>query len=141
MHIVNLPFNSHVGIARAEGDEFELSLSFSEHLTNHLGTVHASALFALAEATSGEFLIHSRGARNDIGGVVRRSSSKYSRPATGDVFSLVKTAPSIFEEAIAKVDSRGKALVDVEVELVDANANSLATFSFTWMLAADEVAE
>ena len=139
MDITQLPFNAHVGITRAERDEYVLVLIMREHLENHLGTIHASALFSLAEATSGEFLIQSRGTRSDIGGVVRKSSSKYSRPANGDIFSRVKTPPSTIKSAIETVDSRGRSLVDIDVELVDETSKLVASFGFTWLLAIEKV--
>ena len=138
MDITQLPFNAHVGIERAEGTEYLLALKMRDCLTNHLGTVHASALFSLAEATGGEFLIQSPGARNDIGGVVRRSSSKYSRPAIGDVFSRVKTQTSTIESAIETVDSRGRSLVDLEVDLLNEKSELVASFGFTWLLAIED---
>lgn len=138
MDITQLPFNSHVGIMRASKKDCLLMLSTRDCLKNHLGTIHASALFALAEATSGEFLIRSRGNRTEIGGVVRRNSSKYSAPAGGDVFSKVKTPTSIIEAAIEVVDVRGKSLVDIEVDLVDEELKLVSTFVFTWLLASEE---
>ena len=73
MDVISLPFNAHVGLARSETKGCLLELApRAEHL-NHLGTVHASALYALAEATSGEFLVQARGDREAIGGVVRRA--------------------------------------------------------------------
>ena len=137
MDITALPFNAHIGIARVGQGDSCLCLKFDDRLTNHLGTLHASALFALAEATSGEFLLQSRGDRTDIGGVVRRATTKYSRPANGDVFSKVTTPVTEIETAISKVDSRGKSLVDIDVELVDMDSAVIGRFSFTWMLASE----
>ena len=134
MNILSLPFNSHVGITRSSREDCLLALDSERCHENHLGTIHASALFALAEATSGEFLIQSRGERTDVGGVVRRSTAKYARPATGVVSSRVKTLPEIMAEAIATVDSRGKALVEIEVELVDQADHLVGSFGFTWLI-------
>jgi len=55
MKTIEIPFNKFVGISRSESQENGLlELKDDENLKNHLGTVHASAQFALAEACSGE---------------------------------------------------------------------------------------
>ena len=90
---------------------------------------------AEAEATSGEFLNGSRGERTDVGGVVRRSAAKYSRPATGVVSSRVKTEREVIVEAIATVDTRGKALVEINIEIFDQEGKQVGSFGFTWLIA------
>jgi len=57
---------------------------------NHLNTVHASALFALAEASSGYFLLNEFSELTDIIPVVRKVETKYKKPATCIVFSKAK---------------------------------------------------
>jgi len=84
----------------------------------HLKTIHASAQYALAEATSGDFLLSNRGDLTNLGGIVRKSNCKYSAPSTGSIFSRVKTDKST-EEAIKKALSKGRALLTIDVELVD----------------------
>ena len=135
MDIVKLPFNQHLGLARADQEGLVLKLEQESHLENHVGTVHAAALFALAEATGAELLLQAQGTRTDIGGVVRRSSCKYSRPGKGIVFSRSKTTPEVIEKAIKVVEQRGKSLVDIEVELVDGEQTLLSCFCFSWLLA------
>ena len=51
MNILDLPFNQHVGLtlARHDGQEVVCLEPEIQH-RNHLGTVHAGALFSLAEA-------------------------------------------------------------------------------------------
>ena len=138
MDVISLPFNAHVGLARSETKGCLLELApRAEHL-NHLGTVHAGALYALAEATSGEFLVQARGDREAIGGVVRRAEVKYSRPAEGDrlLVSRVTTSLEVMEDAFSKIETRGRALVDIGVEL-RSGEETLASFTFTWWLTSD----
>ncbi len=135
MDVLSLPFNGHVGLTRSTRDDCLLALDSGRRHENHLGTIHASALFALSGATSGELLIRFRGERTDIGGVVRRSTSKYSRPATGVISSRAKTMPDVIMAAIATVDSRGKALVEIEVELLDEEDHQAGSFGFAWLIA------
>jgi len=51
MEMTSLHFNAHVSILPAISDDHLLRLPSADHLLNHLGTVHASALFSLAEAS------------------------------------------------------------------------------------------
>lgn len=90
---------------------------------------------------SGEFLIRGRGEREDIGGVVRRSSSKYSSPATGDLYSRVTTLAEEVEVAIRQVDAKGRALIAIRVELVNEEDQVVAGFEFTWMISSLEISK
>jgi len=138
MDITKLPFNAHVGVSRSSRNECLLMLTLEESLKNHLGTIHASALFSLAEASSGEFLIQSRDERTEIGGVVRRGTCKYSSPAKGSVFSQIKTPVSEIEKAIETIDARGKAMVDIDVDLIDESSKLIAKFQFTWLMSIEK---
>jgi hypothetical protein len=55
--VTELPFNSLLGIQIATDSAHLLELPAGGQYLNHLGTVHASAQLALAEASSGEFLL------------------------------------------------------------------------------------
>jgi len=56
MDVTQLPFNQLIGLTPAdEASGFLVGISDDPNYTNHLGSVHASALLALAEAGSGEF--------------------------------------------------------------------------------------
>jgi hypothetical protein len=52
-----IPFNRLIAIRHSGDSEYVLELDGSEQYLNHLNAVHASAQFALAEATSGEYLL------------------------------------------------------------------------------------
>lgn len=135
VNILSLPFNARVGITLSTQDDCLQALDSGRCHENHLRTIHSSALFAEAEATSGEFLNRSRGERTDVGGVVRRSAAKYLRPATGVVSSRVKTEREVIVEAIATVDTRGKALVEINIEIFDQEGKQVGSFGFTWLIA------
>jgi len=135
MNIPSIPFNSHIGIKRSDREGYLLFLSKSEFHENHLGSIHASALFGLAEASSGEFLVRSRGSHDDIGGVVRRTKSKYISPAITDIYAKVTNPTDDVTGAIQKVITRGKALLDIQVELMDTEHKRIATFEFAWLIA------
>ena len=66
MDVTDLPFNALIGIERAEANNALLRLPSDPRYLNHLGSVHASALLALAEASSGEFLLRHFGSSEGI---------------------------------------------------------------------------
>ena len=81
MDVTKLPFNHLIGIELGDpGSDFLISLPDDVKYTNHLGTVHASALFAVAEAASGLFLLRHFGADAGLVPGVRRWRRK-NRPA------------------------------------------------------------
>ena len=62
MDITALPFNRLVGVEpAAAGSGFLVSLPAGPQYANHLGTVHAVALLAVAEAGAGAFLARQAG--------------------------------------------------------------------------------
>src|SRR5438046_1968860 len=86
MDVTRLPFNRLVGVEpAAPGSGFLVSLPADPRYANHLGTVHAVALLAVAEAAAGAFLAGQEGAPAGLVPVVRRLEAKFRRPATGRV--------------------------------------------------------
>ena len=134
MDVLELPFNAQLGLERCEDPRQLLALPFEERHFNHLGNLHAAALYALAEASSGEFLIRNRGDREDFGGVVRRATSKYSAPATSRVVATALTDPQNVAEAVAVVDAKGRALTTIEIELTGDDGTKIGRFAFDWLL-------
>jgi acyl-coenzyme A thioesterase PaaI-like protein len=62
MDVTALPFNRLLGLEPADpGSGFLVSRPGGPRYTNHLGTVHAAALLAVAEAGSGAFLVRTFG--------------------------------------------------------------------------------
>ena len=81
MNIMDIPFNRYISVQPHEADKGSMSLRFSPKMTNHIGTMHASAQFALAEACSGQFMIATF--PEHIAGhiaLLRKSEVKYRQP-------------------------------------------------------------
>lgn len=136
MDVTALPYNANLGITRAAAPDL-LMLGDAPAVQNHLGTLHAAALFSLAEASSAEFLIQQRGERSDVGGVVRKVACKYSVAGQGRIISSSPNDPATLSEAITTVDSRGRALYPIDIELRNQDAKVIASFTFTWFLATE----
>jgi Domain of unknown function (DUF4442) len=99
--VTELPVNNFLGIQTATEPSKLLRLPSGEQYLNHLGTVHASAQLALAEATSGEFLLRHFGSTDGLVPVVRRLEAKFRKPANGAVTSVASAA----SESLARLDS------------------------------------
>ena len=58
MHVTDLAINKTLGMQLASpGSGHILEMPETPLVLNHVGTIHASVQFALAEASSGEFLL------------------------------------------------------------------------------------
>src|SRR6266403_5799730 len=117
--VTELPFNSFLGIQTAAGPARLLQLPSGRHYLNHLGTVHASAQLALAEASSGEFLLRHFGSAEGMVPVVRRLDAKFRKPANGAVTSTASATPESLAQLDLELLSKGRALIPVSVELHD----------------------
>jgi hypothetical protein len=99
-----------------------------------LNTVHASALFSLAEASSGYFLLNEFSELTDIVPVVRKVETKYKKPTGGVVFSKAKFLETEKSEVFEALRERGRALLKVEVSLFDENKVSIMQSVFEWFV-------
>jgi acyl-coenzyme A thioesterase PaaI-like protein len=133
--VIEIPFNAFLGLETAADPTGVLRLPADEKYLNHLGTVHASAQLALAEATSGEFLLRKFGQTAGVIPVVRRLEAKFSKPAHGPLTSRVTTP----EEDLARVETelaaKGRALVGIGVELFDEAGTRTFSAVVEWFLA------
>jgi acyl-coenzyme A thioesterase PaaI-like protein len=120
MDVTALPFNRLIGLEAAAPDSgFLVSLPADPRYANHLGTVHAVALLAVAEAGAGAFLA---GQVPDLAGivpVVRRLEAKFRRPATGRVSARCAVPTEEVARWLAELDARGRVSASVPVEVAD----------------------
>jgi acyl-coenzyme A thioesterase PaaI-like protein len=139
MDITGLPFNRLVGIERSAIEGAALGLPAGERYTNHLGTVHASALLALAEATSGDCLIAGLGDLGlDVLPVVRRVEAKFRKPARGAVHSKLGDTGDSMRELREALVAKGRALIPIPVDVYDASGTHALSASFEWFVARNE---
>ncbi len=134
MDVTRIPFNNFMGIQRAEQTDIGLlKLESLPRHENHLGTVHAAAQFAVAEACSGEYLITRFGDRaGEHVPVVRRAEVKYHRPVTGEIFARAQIPEKEEQEFIEELSRRGRARIGVAVQVVDAGNNITMSALFEW---------
>jgi len=136
MDVTQLPFNRLIGLELAAADSGLLvGLPDGPQYTNHLGTVHASALVAVAEAGSGAFLVRHLGTRVGLVPVVRRLESKFRKPASGGVWARAAVAPDEVARWSAELASRGRVSATVPVEVVDTAGSVVLSTVVYWFIA------
>lgn len=135
MDITELPFNKLIDLKRARDTDYMLTLSEDHKYTNHLGTVHAAALFSLAESTGGEFLL-TRFPKHQQGllPVVRRADVKYKKPAVGQINSTATLIDDTIENINQQLLSKNRASIKLKVDLFDSQKINVMSAEFEWFV-------
>lgn len=135
MDICKLPYNQMIGLESADGDsDFLVKLSDDPKYGNHLGTVHASALFAVAEAGSGAFLVQQFGEGSGFVPVVRRVEVKFRKPASGRVAARCVVAPEAIARWSDELESRGRVIAAVPMEVLDEGGTVALSGVVEWFI-------
>ena len=130
MNVAAIPFNRFLGL-QAHGDVLTLPADPNYH--NHLGTIHAGAQFALAEAASGQWLLSRFGAEAaSYLAVVRHADVKFRKPAAGELTAQAEVAPEDVERFLDTLSRRGRGAIEVRVRLLDAERSVTMEASFEW---------
>jgi hypothetical protein len=132
--VTELPFNSFLGIQAAADSAHLLQLPSGSQYLNHLGTVHASAQLALAEASSGEFLFRHFGRSDGIVPVVRRLEAKFRKPANGTITSIAGATPEALAQLDSELSSKGRSLIPITVELHDESGAHTLSATVEWFI-------
>lgn len=132
--VTELPFNRFLGIQLASDPPQLLRLPAGAQYLNHLGTVHGSAQLALAEASTGEFLLQALGPNSGVVAVVRRLESKFRQPANGELVSTVSTPPEALEQLRADLAAKGRAMISVTVQLHDESGAHTLSATVEWFI-------
>lgn len=128
--VVGLPFNARIGLVAEE--DGRLALADDPTLTNHVGTVHAGALFTLGEAASGVAITDAVAALGAMP-IAKGATIAYRRPAKGRIHARGRIIEDL--DAIrARLRSEGKTAFDVAVTLTDGEGTEVATMTVTWHL-------
>lgn len=135
MDVTQLPFNRLLGLEGAAPDsELLVSLPDGPQYTNHIGTVHASALLAVAEAGSGEFLLRHLGNGAGFVPVVRRLDAKFRKPASGRVSARASVPSEEVARWSAELVGRGRVSASIPVEVVNSSGVVLSA-TVEWFIA------
>lgn len=115
MDILRLPFNQHLGLEMTWHLGVEVvSLTPRPHHMNHVGTVHAGALYSLAEAASGHALLeHIPLPLEEAAAVVRSAEVKYRRPASGRLVAVADVDDESSSQFRTRLEAKGRATLSV----------------------------
>ena len=134
--LLDLPFNRHLGLTLTRHNEDEVvCLEPAACHLNHLGTIHAGALYSLAEAASGHALLTRLKLQPpELFAVVRTAKVKYRKPASGRVIGVAETADDVISKCIDQLKAKGRALVDIPIKVVDGKHVEVLTGEFSWFV-------
>lgn len=136
MDVTQLPFNRLLGLEAAPAESgFLVSLPEGPQYTNHLGTVHAGALLAVAEAGSGAFLVREMGSAAGFVPVVRRLEAKFRKAASGRIAARCAVPPAEIDRWRTELAARGRVLASVAVEVVDGAGVVVLSAVVEWFIA------
>ena len=132
MKVKDIPFADFINI---QEEEQHLCLDQQEQLLNHLQTIHAGAQYTLAETQSGIYLQELFPHLADkVIPVLRDAQIKYKKPAQGKVFATASSSQEIQEKFLEQFERKGRASIEVSVEIRDINDVVNAQASFTWFV-------
>ena len=135
MDIAQIPFNKFIEISHVAENKDILILSFNDNMKNHIGTFHASAQFALAEACSGLALQNTfPNLANSVVPVLRKAETKFKKPAQSKIIGKA----IIYKEAASKfnlqIENKGRASITVNVEIEDENGVITMAGTYDWFV-------
>ena len=133
MQITTIPFVKHIGIAGLT--ENILTLNDTEELKNHLGTLHAGALYTLAESQSGLCLMQLFPAlEGQVIPLLREGSMKYKKAVTGSVYAMADVCDDELEKFKMQFSQKGRGTVRVTVAVKNDADEVCARGTFQWFI-------
>ncbi len=115
---------------RADGAEARLSKT--DKVGNHIGTVHAGAIFTLGETASGAAMSGLLADKVlELRPVAANASIQYVKTAKTDLLAHAKASIPA-DQALAAIETDGKVQFDVGVSIRDADDVEVATMTVAW---------
>lgn len=135
MRVLSLPFTERNGIRISDSPHYLLQLDPTENVLNHLGTLHGSALFALAEISSGYLLqINFADIADQTIPILRSSTVKFRKMGTGNIYSSAEFNRTDVAEITAQIRSTNKVLLTISVRLYNEQEELVLTGDFEWFV-------
>ncbi|MES2567270.1 MAG: YiiD C-terminal domain-containing protein [Bacteroidota bacterium] len=134
--ITKVPFNQLLGISVAANKEYLLQLDAKQEYTNHLGTVHAAALFALAEGSGAQYMLKNFPSEmiDDVIPVLRKAEIIYKKPSRGIIVSRAKLKDGTIEQIVWELNTKKRVLLKTTVELFDEQESRVFIADFEWFV-------
>lgn len=130
-----IPFNTHLGLAPVEAQAGRATVRLPEHphLLNHLGTQHASGLFAAAEAASGLATVTLvADIIDEVLPLATGASIAFTRLARG----VIDASAEVMDVATVSRSIREQSMTAFVVDVVcrDARGRTVATARVDWQV-------
>jgi hypothetical protein len=97
--------------------------------------MHATAIYGLAEASSGQFLANRiQISEETVLPILRRADIKYRRPAAGYIYSkgsYIEEDWLRFRDSLRK---RKRALLSFQIDVLDSDNTLVASANFEWFV-------
>lgn len=134
--ITKVPFNQLLGISLSKDSDFLLQLDNRKEYTNHLDTVHAAALFALAEGSGAQLLLKAFPEEiiDNVIPVLRKVDVSYKKPAIGIIKSKAILKENTIENISAELQAKKRVLITTMVELFDEQNVKVFVANFEWFV-------
>jgi acyl-coenzyme A thioesterase PaaI-like protein len=136
MEIDDLPFNRLLGLGMSSDPNRGLvRLDNDPRYRNQHAGVHVCAQFALAEAAGGCWLAEQLDdLPSGCDAFMRRAETRIRKPALGVLYARPQVLPETAQRVRDELARRGRSLVRVDVEVVDAAGAITLTAAFEWFL-------
>ena len=134
MDLLKLPFNELLGVKASDNANYLLMLPNLSQYHNHLSTVHAGALFTLAEGTAGQFLLNTFTEIQNIVPVVRKAEVKFSKQATGVLYAKAQLHQITQEEIRSGLNLKGRVSFSVLASVHNQENIAVFTGIFEWFV-------
>jgi acyl-coenzyme A thioesterase PaaI-like protein len=112
-----------------------LVLPFGKTVQNHLSGVHAAAQYLLAESAGGYYLLTAfPNLQGKIMPLLRKSTIEFNQQAYGDLSSSIVVSDEAVSKFLSSMEKRGRAVLDVVVDIADERGNVTCRGSFRWFV-------
>ena len=134
--ITQVPFNKLLGISLAKNPDYLLQLDAREEYTNHLNTVHAAALFTLAEGSGAQLLqkLFPVEIIENVIPVLRKVEVSYKKPAMGVIVSTASLKDTTIELVTEQLLSKKRVSIITPVDLFDESKTKVFSANFEWFV-------
>lgn len=130
-----IPFTSKLGMQVEEARQgyVRMVLPFDATNANHVGSLHAGAIFTLLETAAGLALVSALG-ELAMRVLVTGAKISYSRKIIGKAIVVAEIPPELVERVTMEIAAQGKAFFSYTVRVVDEAGEAAAECTFDYRM-------
>ncbi len=138
MDVTQLQLIASLGIKNSP-DGSHLVMAPSEIHWNHVGTIHAGAIYSLAEAASAHrLLLEFPDLSPDGTAMLRSAEVKYNAPARGELRANAEIARESLEKLRRRLQRKGRGSVNVTVVVFEGDVEVFIG-TFNWFVSTENI--